>query len=642
MKRVVLGTAGHVDHGKTTLVKALTGVDTDRLKEEKERGITIELGFARLDLPSGVRVGIVDVPGHERFVRTMVAGAAGIDLVALVVAADEGVRPQTREHLEICELLGVKSGLVILTKKDLVDQEWLDLVTEEVREFLRGTFLEGAPLVAVSAVTGEGLPELIRVLDHLVQKVPDRSLAGPFRLPVDRVFTVKGFGTVVTGTTISGRLRVGEEVEIYPRGIRARVRRIQSHGEEREEALAGMRTALNLQGVEREEVSRGDVVATPGLLRPSTILDLELQYLSSAPRPLRNLEKVHFHLGTAELLGEVVLFGRDRLEPGERDVVQVRLSQPVVCLRGDRAVIRGGSPLVTLGGGRVLNPLARRRKRTKPWEREELELLARGGDREVLLYHLEKAREGGLKASLLQFKVSVFGRAWEDLLQSLSSQVVRIPGEEEEILLSRRALEAFKEEILRALEGFHQKFPLKPGLTKEELRARVSDRAPLRVFEAAVSELLSGGQLVAEREFLRLSSHRVVLPEEAEALKREIEKIFLSAGFSPPDPDEALSRFRDRPQLALDMFRVLVQEGVLVRLSEKLYFHRHILEKARSLAEDYLRRHGEMGVGDFRKLTGGASRKYLIPLLEYLDRTKVTLRVGDKRILRRGLRGQSP
>ncbi len=638
MKRVILGTAGHVDHGKTTLVKALTGVDTDRLKEEKERGITIELGFARLDLPSGHRIGIVDVPGHERFVRTMVAGAAGVDLVALVIAADEGVRPQTREHLEICELLGVKAGLVILTKKDLVDEEWLELVKEEVREALKGTFLEAAPMVAVSAVTGEGLSELVQVLDDLIRKIPDRSLEGPFRLPVDRVFTVKGFGTVVTGTALSGRLEVGQEVEVYPKGVRARVRRIQSHGEEREEALAGMRTALNLQGVEKEEVSRGNVVAEPGVLWPSQILDLELFYLKSAPRPLKNLEKVHFHLGTADIMGEIVLFGKDRLEPGERDVVQIRLSEPVVCLRGDRFVIRAGSPLVTVGGGRVLNPLARRRKRTKPREREELETLARGGPAETLLYHLDKAQEAGVKASLLRFKVSAFGASWEKLLAELSREIVRVSGEDEEILVSRKAFEAFKREILEALSKFHERFPLKPGLTKEELRARVSNRASLRVFEAALAELVSEGQLVGEKEFLRLATHRPVLPEEAEALKGEIEGLFLRAGFTPPDPEEALSRFRDRPRLALDMFEVLVQEGILVRLSEKLYFHREVLERARKLAVDYLKKHGEMGVGDFRKLTGGASRKYLIPLLEYLDREKVTIRVGDKRILRKGAR----
>ncbi|QJA05700.1 selenocysteine-specific translation elongation factor [Thermosulfurimonas marina] len=640
MKRVILGTAGHVDHGKTTLVKALTGVDTDRLKEEKERGITIELGFARLDLPSGARVGIVDVPGHERFVRTMVAGAAGIDLVALVVAADEGVRPQTREHLEICELLGVKSGLVVLTKKDLVDEEWLELVAEEVREALRGSFLEGAPLVAVSAVTGEGLAELVRVLDELVQKVPDRSVEGPFRLPVDRVFTVKGFGTVVTGTALSGRLRVGEEVEIHPGGLTARVRRIQSHGEDREEALAGMRTALNLQGVEKEALSRGAVVFEPGTLKPSRILDVELQYLSSAPRPLKNLEKVHFHLGTAELMAEVVLFGKDKLEPGRRDVAQLRLAEPVVCLRGDRFVIRAGSPLVTVGGGRVLNPLAHRRKRTKPWEREELEGLAAAGPEETLRYHLQRAGISGLKTSTLRPRLPAYGPQWEALVRKFSSALVRVPGEGEDLWLLRERFEAFKEEILTALRKFHERFPLKPGLGREELRARVSSSAHPRTFELALSDLLSEGRVVAEKEYLRLAEHRPVLPEEAEALKREIEKIFLKGGFTPPEPDEALSRFREKPRLALDMFQVLVQEGTLVRLSEKLYFHRKILERAKELVRKHFETHPELSVADFREMTGGASRKYLIPLLEYLDREKITLRVGDKRVLRKGLRPQ--
>ncbi len=636
MKRVILGTAGHIDHGKTTLVKALTGIDTDRLREEKERGITIELGFAYLDLPSGVRIGIVDVPGHERFVRTMVAGAAGVDLVALVIAADEGVMPQTREHLETCELLGVKFGLVVLTKKDLVDEEWLELVTEEVKETLKGTFLEGAPVVAVSAVTGEGLPELIQVLEKLVAQVPDRSVEGPFRLPVDRVFTVKGFGTVVTGTTLSGRIRVGEEVMVYPQGHRSRVRRIQVHGEDREEALAGMRTALNLQGLEKEAVSRGDVVAEPEALKPSHILDLELFYLPSAPRPLKNLEKVHFHLGTSEVMGEIVLLGKDKLAPGERNVAQIRLAEPVVCLRGDRFVIRAGSPLITVGGGRVLNPVAFRRKRTKPWEREELERLLSEDPREIVRYHLQKAGEAGLKEGDLRLRVSVFGKTWEELLGDLKDEVVRVSGEEEDLLVWRPALEAYKEEIREALRKFHERFPLKPGLTKEELRARVSTRAHPRTFELALGELLSAGEVVSEREFLRLSSHRPVLPEEAEALKKRIEQIFLRAGFTPPDPGEALSRFRDQPRLAEDMFHLLVQEGILVRLSEKLYFHRKVLEEARKRVLRFFEKHRELTVKDFRELTGGASRKYLIPLLEYLDREKVTIRVGDKRVLRKG------
>ncbi len=637
MKRVVLGTAGHIDHGKTTLVKALTGVDTDRLKEEKERGITIELGFASLELPSGVRIGVVDVPGHERFVKNMVAGAAGVDLVALVVAADEGVMPQTREHLEICELLGVKSGLVVITKKDLVDAEWLELVEEEVREFLKGTFLENAPVVSVSAVTGEGLEELLKTLDELVKRVPDRSSEGPFRLPVDRVFVVKGFGTVVTGTSLSGKVRISDEVVVYPKGISSRVRRIQVHGRDREEAFAGTRTALNLQGVEREEVERGDVVASPGALRPSKILDVEIRYLKSAPKPLKNLERVHFHIGTSEVMAEVVLMGRERLLPGEVDVAQVRLEEPVACLRGDRFVIRTGTPLTTVGGGRVLNPVAYRRKRTKPWEREELLVLASDDLKEILKLHLRKAREAGIREEDLKLRLSVYGKAWEGLLKELEGEVAVVGGEGERIFVLREALEDFKNEVLEALRKFHENFPLKTGLTKEELKARVSSRVHPRVYELAIAELASENKVASEREFLRLSTHKRVLPEEAERLKKRIEAVFLEAGFTPPDPQEALARFRDHPKLSEELFELLVREGTLVRLSEKLFFHKEVLEEVKRRVLDYFKRNREMSVQDFRTLVKGASRKYLIPLLEYLDKEKVTIRVGDKRILRKSL-----
>jgi len=382
------------------------------------------------------------------------------------------------------------------------------------------------------------------------------------------------------------------------------------------------------------------VVFEPGALKPSRILDVELQYLASAPRPLKNLEKVHFHLGTAELMAEVVLLGRDRLEPGARDVAQVRLAEPVVCLRGDRFVIRAGSPLVTVGGGRVLNPLAPRRKRTKPREREELERLAGAGPEEALRYHLEKAGLSGLRTSALRPRIPAYGEKFEALVRKLSPELVRVPGEEEDLWLLRKIFEAFKEEILSALRKFHEHFPLKPGLAREELRARVSTSAHPRTFELALGELLSQGRVVAEREYLRLSEHRPVLPEEAEGLKKEMEKVFLEGGFTPPDADEALSRFRERPRLALDLFQVLVQEGTLVRLSEKLYFHREVLERAKQLVLKHFRTHSELSVADFRRLTGGASRKYLIPLLEYLDREKITLRVGDKRVLRKALRPQ--
>ena len=640
-KRVILGTAGHIDHGKTTLVKALTGIDTDRLKEEKERGITIELGFAHLTLPSGIRLGIVDVPGHERFIKNMVAGASGVDLVALVVAADEGVMPQTREHLEICELLGVKAGVVVITKKDLVEEDWLELVKDDVAQALKGTFLEGAPMVAVSAVTGEGLGELIETLDALVQKIPDRPAKGPFRLPVDRVFTIKGFGTVVTGTALSGRIKVGEEVLVYPKGLSGRVRRIQVHGEDRDSGEAGQRTALNLQGIEKEEIERGDVVAHPGALRPSLVLDVALKYLSSAPKPLLHNTRVRFHIGTSEILGRVVLIGKDKVEPGQEALAQIRLEEPVVCWRGDHFVIRSYSPMITIGGGWVLHPVARRRKRSQPRHLEELKLLRDGSLEEIVLYHLEQAEEFGLPFEEIALRVSVFGEELEKLLKKLKEkgQIKEVRSEGKRLFLARKIYEDLKGEILTRLKKYHEKFPLKPGLAKEDLRQRLPSGLEPRVFETMLEELAAKGEIIQEKEIIRLASHRIVLAEEQEALKKKIEQAFLKAGFQPPDKDEVLSRFRDTAPLNVEIFNLLLQEGTLVKLKDGLVFHRDVLEQVKKKVVTYLSQNQEMAVGDFRKLIGGASRKYLIPLLEYLDQQKVTIRVGDKRVLRKGGKG---
>ncbi len=638
MKRIILGTAGHIDHGKTTLIKALTGIDTDRLKEEKQRGITIELGFAHLFLPSGVCLGIVDVPGHERFVKNMVAGATGVDLVALVVAADEGVMPQTREHLEICDLLGVKSGVVVITKKDLVDEEWIELVKEDVINLLQGTFLEGAPIVAVSAITGEGLDQLVKILDQLVTKVPDRSAEGPFRLPIDRVFTIKGFGTVVTGTSISGRLRIGEEVIVYPKGLRSRIRRIQVHGKDRDIAEAGLRTALNLQGIEKEEIERGDVVAHPGVLQPTYILDLDLRYLSSAPKPLTHNSRVRFHIGTSEILGRVILIGRDKIEPGEKALIQIRLEKPVVCWRGDHFVIRSYSPMITIGGGVVLDPVARRRKRSSKQHLEELKLLRDGKLHDVIVYHLGRAKELGLYEEKIALKVSVFGDELKKILDELirSEKVKQVKIEGKYLYLSGKIYDKLKKEIIERLQKFHEKFPLRQGLSKEDLFHRMPSGLEVRVFEKMLEELVEKGELIREKEIIRLSTHKIVLPEELERLKIQIEEAFKEQGFQPKDKDEILSRFRENPSLTMEIFELLLKEGRLVRLKERLVFHVEILQELKNRVFEFFRHNKEMAVGDLRRLTNGASRKYLIPLLEYLDHEKITIRVGDKRILRKG------
>ncbi|OAG28333.1 selenocysteine-specific translation elongation factor [Thermodesulfatator autotrophicus] len=636
-KRVILGTAGHIDHGKTTLVKALTGIDTDRLKEEKERGITIELGFAHLTLPSGIRLGIVDVPGHERFVKNMVAGASGIDLVALVVAADEGVMPQTREHLEICELLGVKTGLVVITKKDLVEEDWLELIKEDITEALKGTFLEGAPIIAVSATTGEGLDELIALLDELVKKVPARPAKGPFRLPVDRVFTIKGFGTVVTGTALSGRIKLGDEAMIYPRELSTRIRRIQVHGEDRDEALAGQRTALNLQGIEKEEVERGDVVAMPGTLRPSLILDVSLRYLSSASKPLLHNTRVRLHIGTSEVLGRVFLFGKDKIEPGEEALAQLRLEEPVVCWRGDHFVLRSYSPMVTIGGGVVLNPVAERRKRSQKRQVEELKFLKEAPLEEVILYHLKMAKEMGLPEEEIALRVSLFDEDLAKVLKRLKEygKIKEIPFENKKLYLAREIYDQIKGEILNRLKKFHEKFPLKPGLTKEELRQRLPSGLDNRAFEKMLEELIAKNKVVQEEKFIRLSEHKIVLAEEQEAIKQKLENIFRKAGVTPPDKDEVIASFKENAPVAQEIFSLLLQEGKLVKLRDELIFHADVLEEVKNKVISFLKNNQEMAVGDFKKLLGGASRKYTIPLLEYLDHQKITIRVGDKRVLRK-------
>ncbi len=649
---IILGTAGHIDHGKTTLVKALTGTDTDRLKEEKERGITIELGFAHLNLPSGRRLGVVDVPGHERFVKNMVAGAMGMDLVILVVAADEGVMPQTKEHLEICQLLGVKSGIVVLTKKDMVDEEWLELVSDDVRGFLAGTFLEGAPVVAVSSTTGEGLDRLLEILDRCAGQVVPRRPVGPYRLPVDRVFVIKGFGTVVTGTSISGKIGVGEEVTIYPPGIGAKVRGIQVHGQESQEARPGMRTALNLQGVSKDDVRRGDVIASPGSLRPSYLLDLELTYLQSAERPLKYRSPVRFHAGTTEVIGRILLRG-DELLPGSSSYVQIKLEEPVAVLPGDRYVVRSYSPIRTIGGGRVLHPLPRKRKRTRQDLWDEMDVLANGSPAELLEYHLARAGVRGLGAPELSMRTGIYGKAFKREIDHLLGSRKAVRFEADGPIIHGRVYEGLKEDILGILEAYHRDNPLVQGLSKEELRSRLfpsltgarrpvqpmsqqAGKANQKLFQRLLQDLSRDGLLVQEQDIVRLSSHKVLLKDEESDIRHRLEELFRSAGLQPPSRKEAVTKAArgGDSRTADDVFELMVRDGSLIRVREGLYYHPRVLEDLKQTVIGFLEEHGEMLITDFRDLSGGLSRKYMIPILEYLDNQRITIRVGDRRKLR--------
>jgi len=637
-KSVIVGTAGHVDHGKSTLIKVLTGIDPDRLKEEKERGITIDLGFAHLILPSGILAGIVDVPGHERFIHNMVIGAGGVDLVMLVIAADEGVMPQTVEHLEICELLGIKDGFVVLTKVDLVDEELLELVTEDVREFLKGTFLEEAPIIPFSAVTLQGKEDIIKVLDEKAKKVQEKPIYKPFRLPIDGVFTVKGHGTVVRGTAISGEVAVGDEVMVYPQGILTKVRSIQVHGKPVDKAYAGMRTALNLLNVSKDEVERGNVVSLPGVLKPTQWLDVEIKTVRKLSKPLKNFENLLLYIGTSEVLAKLILVVKSELSANERDVAQLFVSKPIVCFRDDRFILRRPGTNETVAGGRVLLAVTTKRKRTKPWEKEELLFLAQGDLSEIAYYLIKKRGRRGLKVEDLSYSLSIYGQELEDIINSLNEKLIIIPEGQTSYLFANSTLAELKEEILERLEKYHQANPLSPGLSKEALKSRLSDEPNYLLYERALYQLLQEEKLYKDKDLYLLPQYRNIQSTELEEFKKKIEQTFLKEGLTPRDAEEILLDFGDKYYVAKELFKILQRENVLIPLTEKLVYHRDILEEVKRKVFAYFERHKELTVSAFRDLLGGnLSRKYLIPLLEYLDKEKITLRVGDKRVLRKTL-----
>ncbi len=633
MKQIILGTAGHIDHGKTALVKALTGIDTDRLKEEKRRGITIELGFAHLTLPSGITLGIVDVPGHERFVKNMVAGATGIDLVALIIAADEGVMPQTREHLEICNLLNIKYGLVIITKIDLVDNDWLSLVRDDISTFLEGTFLEGSPVAEVSSATGEGIEELVKTLDELTQKVPERSIGTLFRLPIDRVFTMKGFGTVVTGTTISGHIEVGSEVTIYPSGIGSKVRGIQVHNQEVPSVRAGSRTAINLQGVEKEFIARGDVVAEKDSLKPTYMVDAVLEYLEGSPKKLQNRKRVRFHCGSSEIIATAILLDRDELIPGERCFAQFRLEKPTVVLSRDRFVIRTYSPIRTIGGGLILNPLPGKKKRFSRDVLRELDVLKGGSDIKIVEQHIKNSQMQGLSLKELSFLANISRDDLEGIISTLASGKDIVEYDQDKgVFIHADFYAKAKEEMLTILADYHKRFPLKEGLAKEELRSRMAGNVREKLFNKLLEDLIKASAIVRERDTIRAAAHRVTLHKEQEEARAKIEKIYLEAGLEPPyfkDLDKAIVQGSGR-----DVLETMVKGSTLIKVKEDLYFHKKPMEDLKSRLVEYIRRKGEITTPELKNLTG-VSRKYTIPLIEYFDKIQITVRIGDKRILRK-------
>lgn len=631
VKSVIVGTAGHIDHGKSTLIEALTGTHPDRLKEEKRRGITIDLGFAFLD-EGGVRFGFVDVPGHERFVKNMLAGTSGIDLVLLVIAADEAIKPQTREHFDICRLLGVKRGVIALTKSDLVDADTVGLVRLEIEEFVKGSFLEGVPILSVSAKTGEGLPSLKGALLKAVEETAKKQAQRYFRLPIDRSFAVKGFGTVVTGTLISGHVAVGDEVELLPDKTPLRVRGLQTGGRSVEKAEAGQRTAVNLAGIEHTSVRRGMVIAAPGKFSKTRRVDAQLELLPSAPR-LKNRAEVHFHTGTAETLAEVRLYDKSELIPGETAPVQFRLAAEIVVGHGDRFIVRQASPVITIGGGEILDPLAKRPSRKDTGRVKFLQTLASGSRDEILRAMVDRNILGiGMaeivaRSGWLEQEVTAYAQ------KLAKADAVHVVNPEPLVLLAEPLFQEVSKKLLARVESFHKENPLLPGLAREDLRASLGRRVRTETFRTAVEELLKRRKLVAQGELVKKPGSEISLtPEEARA-KQQIEQAFAKTGLAVPSVKEVLAHLAIESRRSEKILQMLLRDKVLVRVTPELIFHRDALAKLPGILQGYKKTRGEkIGVPAFKELTG-ITRKYAIPLLEYLDRQRLTRRMGDERVI---------
>jgi len=629
MKSVIVGTAGHIDHGKTALVKALTGIDADRLEEEKRRGITIDIGFAHFELPapdgSKIRLGFVDVPGHERFVRNMLAGVGGIDLVLLVIAADEGIKPQTREHFDICRLLAIRRGITVLTKSDAVDAETLEVVRLEVEDFVRGSFLDAAqsPMVAVSSLTGAGLDELKSALAQVASEVTAKDSAALARLPIDRVFTMKGFGTVVTGTLVAGTIRKEDELEVFPSGKRVRVRGVQVHGSSAEAAIAGQRTALNLAGLSTEDLARGMTLATADTFRSTSRVDALLSLLPSA-KPFKDGARVHFHAYTTETIAEARLYGAKQLKPGDEAYAQLRFAEPMLLLPGDRLIVRQFSPVVTIGGGVVLDASPVTRKQRAEDAIAFLKIMREGSPEQVLAVRAARRGAIGLRLDDIPGEMNI-RREEATKLAAKAGLVWCNP-----VLVAPSAFAEVKADVLRALKRFHDANPLVAGMSKEELRDRIN-LGP-EVFYSVLGNLAEEKKLEVAGELVHLPGRGVVMKDEEAESKKIIEQAFASAGLKVPSLKEVLAGLRVDKTRAQKIVTLLLRDKVLIKISEELVFHQSALMDLRHKIAALKTTAPKIDVARFKDMTG-VSRKYAIPLLEYLDRERVTRRVGDERVI---------
>jgi len=634
MKHLIVGTAGHIDHGKSALVKALTNIDPDRLKEEKERGLTIDLGFAYFDLPDGTRVGFVDVPGHERFVRNMLAGATGMDIVILVVDATESVMPQTREHLDIMKLLGVSRGIIAVTKVDIADAEMTEIVEEEIKELVMGSFLEDAPMVRVSARTGDGLDEIRQLIAEAVSEQHQKSKEGVFRFPIDRVFTMKGFGTVVTGTVFSGWLAEDEPVVVLPGELKTRARQLQNHNVKLEKISAGMRASMNLTNLPVQQLSRGDTVVRPGTARACSLLDVKVRLLPSAPRKLARNTQINLYVATGQRVANMTLINMPNLNAGEECFAQLRLAQPLCIFRGDRFVIRGETPPYTVGGGIILDVSAEKikrkyRNRAADW----LEKLEMATPEEAARAFLDQMIMGvGLRELPIRTGETI------DRIQAIiqshieKGDIQSVDVGDDILLISQKNLDGLKHVLTEKVADFFESQPHRLFMPREELRSRMGSEVVPQLFERVIADLVADKKIESTREGLSPSGRKAQISKEQQAAKDKMESIFREAAYSPPTFSQAQEQFADLAS-AKKMASLLIEEGVLQKISPTIAFHKEHLGTAVNKIREHFESADKLGVGDLKNILG-ISRKHAVPLLEYFDRIGLTTRVGDHRVLR--------
>lgn len=635
MSNFIIGTAGHIDHGKTTLIKALTGNETDRLEEEKERGISIELGFTYFDLPNGKKAGMVDVPGHERFLKNMLAGVSGMDMVMLVIAADEGIMKQTKEHLDILNMLEMHHGMIVLTKKNLVDEEWLELVIEDISDAMEGTFLQDAPIIAVDSISGEGISEVKEKLVELSEIVESKSTEGIPRLPVDRIFSITGFGTIVTGTLASGTFKVGDEVMIYPKELPSKIRNIQVHGETAEIARAGQRVALNLTNVKKKDLDRGDVIAPINTFVKTMMLDVRVNLLKDSPRIIENRTRLRLYHGAREVLCRAIVLEKEFIGPGESGLVQLRLEEDIIAKRDDHFVLRFYSPMETIGGGIIIEPNPPKRKRFDENTLDEIRLLESGDLKEVLQnkiannkFYFVTCKELSVEIgkSEVDLKIDL-----DELLEENKIKSLKVYGET--YYIANTSYEKLKSDLKLHLEEFHKEYSLREGVSKEEIRSKYFKNVNANVFDQFIQILEVSKMIKVKDKNIALYNFEISYDENSLKIKNEIEKEFKSGEFSPKNSYEIIEAYGDKKQILVnEIYNAMLLEGILIKVSNTITFHKEYYDKALTFTKEYIVENNEITMAIFRDYLG-TSRKYAVALLEFFDQQKITIRDGEIRKL---------